>query len=831
MKNGGASESLSNPQRRWFQVCWAAWLAALLSLLVATAVKGDPKLDTSDPLGFFTNLSSRLLQSELNLSLTRIQVWPTNQYTPAAHRLLQVTVNLLDATTNRFNDTYPFLPSVFRPVFQREGDQLFIVGYRSVEQVNLPSDPVFVKPIDPGNSAEFNALPEGVVLPINVYGVPWIIGAKKGWPNFNEFAMQSVFQITRRLEIQRPSLTAPRSTWRTNMMYIVGISNAIGVELWNSYRSNFNRAVDIYVTDDLTMSLTNNFWPAGIQTSMTLLPSTATGFVSIPSTGAEQWRGFTLNATNSFLVAMWTNVVFLPYMPYRHNPPGFTTNPNDAWDTSQTFPQLQWGMAITNNLRVLLVDVTEATNKWVIDYVHLRGLNGIRDLSGEIRDQDNSIGFDGLWSTNLISGFLPQGILNQIDVSLGNQGGTTTDWTGYGLGQPTGATKDYVIDYFRAFFGLSPLRYPGIVNTNLVMQVPLSPTKRNSQYLTWQANDPLVHHMSEEIAQPLGEDTLLRHFLKAPVQLIKNIGRLNEDYQPWGGNPNLSGVGGGLDPLRFDLAFKDPLVRNSDDWKFPDSESLSSAILGRIHRGTPWQTVYLKSADVELADWTNWTGNPIIMDAARSAPTNDWRLVSLIVSLLNTNNPRQLRSVNERNTNAWLAVQDGLSALTNSSTDAELNSFIPQIKFDTLTASSNSPQAAIIGEALADKRASLPGQNFRRLGDILSTPELSVASPWLNLSSAAQLQKGITDEAYERIPAQLLPLLRTDSIGSVIQTDGMARIEFTGFDDYPYAIEISTNLVDWMSVSTNYPTNGVFEFVEPAVVEGEQRFYRSMLLP
>jgi|KBSSwiStaDraftv2_1062776.scaffolds.fasta_scaffold122347_3 hypothetical protein len=83
---------------------------SLLAFGFVASAQGGPKFDTSDPLGFFTNLASRLLQSELNLSLTRIQVYPTNQYTPAVHRLLQVTANILDATTNRFNANSPYLP-------------------------------------------------------------------------------------------------------------------------------------------------------------------------------------------------------------------------------------------------------------------------------------------------------------------------------------------------------------------------------------------------------------------------------------------------------------------------------------------------------------------------------------------------------------------------------------------------------------------------------------------------------------------------------------------------------------------------------------------------
>jgi hypothetical protein len=65
----------------------------------------------------------------------------------------------------------------------------------------------------------------------------------------------------------------------------------------------------------------------------------------------------------------------------------------------------------------------------------------------------------------------------------------------------------------------------------------------------------------------------------------------------------------------------------------------------------------------------------------------------------------------------------------------------------------------------------------------------------------------------------------------MLQTGGVSVVEFTGFDDYPYAVEASSNLVHWVRVSTNYPTNGVFQLVQPATTETGQRFYRSALLP
>jgi hypothetical protein len=52
---------------------------------------------------------------------------------------------------------------------------------------------------------------------------------------------------------------------------------------------------------------------------------------------------------------------------------------------------------------------------------------------------------------------------------------------------------------------------------------------------------------------------------------------------------------------------------------------------------------------------------------------------------------------------------------------------------------------------------------FRHLGDILATPELTVASPYLDTKSLDQLHGGISDAMYERIPQQVMGLLRHDT--------------------------------------------------------------------
>ena len=89
----------------------------------------------------------------------------------------------------------------------------------------------------------------------------------------------------------------------------------------------------------------------------------------------------------------------------------------------------------------------------------------------------------------------------------------------------------------------------------------------------------------------------------------------------------------------------------------------------------------------------------------------------------------------------------------------------------------------------------------------------------------------ITDEAYEAIPSQLLPLLRADSVGYAVQNGGRLQIQFSGSDGLAYAVQVSPNLVKWRTLSTNYPVGGVFRFVEIPPPGAPHRFYRSVLLP
>jgi hypothetical protein len=828
--------------------CIFHFLSAITVLVALTAAKADAQnLDAACPLGFFTNAASRLLSSEMNLDLTRIEIYPTNQYTPAVHRLLQVAANVYEATTTNF------YPSIFRPLFTVDGGgNVFITGY-----TNQSSLVTHASQMVPGaNNDVLDPPVEAAVLPVgqniltNVYGVPWIIGAKKGFPNFNEFSMETAFELVRKLEVVRDTSapTQPDITW-TNQMYLMNITNYFGLSCWNSYRSNYPGPVDIVVRCGSSITLTNdnNMFPYFFGTNFAFATETAPNWPA--------WNGTPGLASASFLVPLNTSVLMLTNAMYYYNEPNppngaellnyLGGSPANYLDAGiRELPH--FGLLMTNRLQVAIIDYStnaSALNAGgpvvgqIVDYVQLDGLNSSQLLNAALPEND----VNSLWNTNYdVNGNL-LGVENQIQVSetgttLTGQAPTGSGaWTTAQIpGGPTGDVSPAAQQaFFRGFFSEDGIyAYGGILytDTQSAMQAPYTPMVFGIQHTTWAANDPLVHYLASDLGPQVTCPAVIDW---GSVNLYTPPSR----YQPWGVS-TASGVG--VDTNPNNLSYKDPLVRGSDDWDFPTGQISNPNWLGQVHRGTPWQTIYLKSTNIldwtnnigqnGINAWVNWTGDENLADATAMAPVQDWHLTSLLASLLTTNTPGSLVSVNNPDPNAWLVLCDGLTVLTNISTDRQIR--IPQFppQFATLVVSSNSPQASVIAGAIESARMSRPGQSFADIGDILAISQLAEQSPFLNISSAVQRTNGISDEACEAIPSQLLPLLRADSVGSAASANGRPIIRFTGSDGHVYVIEASADLVNWTSISTNWPAGGVINFSNFLVPNDGAGFYRSILL-
>ena len=723
---------------------------------------------------------------------------PNNCYTPSVHRLLQLAANMYDATsTNLF-------PTLFQPMFQdargpKTGGGVYIIGYKEITtSVNLNAVPHDLTDVND---------PKPVKMTDMVYNVPLVVGAKKGYPNFNEFAMHSQVQLSRKLQFVRQSgvfgSTVPPIV-QTNQMFLVGISNVMGVELWNSYAPTFTHPVQLFVYPDITLVLTN-------ETGTVFNPPTQR-YQPLPLLSAcyttNSWVGYIPSSVQekaSFILPFSTNLMFLTNSVYRQASQTFVPADSLASGTfealSPAFYVPHWWLGVKARLRVAMVDTS--VNR-IVDYVNLSEQNQV-DVTADLMDggqcgtsysPDGSYG--SFWCTNhypnLSDATVPTyGVLNQIAVSMAQQPAyNDVVWNSPMNGYPaTMGTKEYAIDFFRAQFGFGP-RFVHPPNTvfykSNTFAAPFQPLRTMYLLTSWQANDPLVHYTVGDLASVLHTNRVMDQFSSTEPDPVANLGALNGRYEPWGGNPYAASAS----PTQVDPTVKDPLMNRSDYWDFPTNKFPNVGWLGRIHRGTPWQTVYFKSFNPTnygtwFNNWLQFSGNnqyvanlgqistnvlgvnQVGYDAGFTQPTNDWRLLDLFTSALSDNATRGQLSINQTNLAAWSAVLSGVLTLTNE-VDANGNPILlpqtiePAGLYDPFNTNTWPPLVQLVKRINDVRAASSPRQVFSHLSEILAVPELTFASPFLNSAGLPSMaNNGLNDEAIERLPQQILGLLKCDN--------------------------------------------------------------------
>jgi hypothetical protein len=791
------------------------------------------------PVDFFTNAADRLLKYYTaswyaadksanhfvftntfgvtnSFGVGAIPVYVNGQfvYTPAVNRLLQLAANLYDATTTNF------FPSVFRPVFNvmlssnSMWRNVYICGY---EQVVLNGAiPYLAAPIN------VEDLAIGTSIQTNIYGVPWVIGAKKGLPNFNEFAMENTLTVTRRLQFTRQiNSGAPPTILSTNQMYMFSLNSSFGIELWNSYTNNYVGQIWAVVNDLPTLAITNdepsapnplysmttqspfvyatNFWVGcgpkwinnGVPNSGALVPLVFSG----PTLSNAVYRSRNVAGNGNYVPSP---LVAPGFVPTNY----FNVNNNLVLDFEQNSPDgfyfPHFGLNLTNRLQFYMLAYGNGVTN-VIDYVSFAGPNGSVDVNKNLVDPDNGGGATpnyGVWNTNYPANSTPPtgptwGILSQIAASKSGVAPTEDGkWVSDPQSPQFGGDNYKQAAYFNAFFSpnnrasiYDPLVAKSVTLTNqlFVTQAPYSPTRSVVQYFSWQANDPLVHYLASDL-RPSSDTTKIpqpgvNHYNPGQTVLPLtglNLGLVNDRYTPWGGSPvNAYKT---LDPNTNNLAERDPGIRSSDNWDFPNYKLPTVGWIGRVHRGTPWQTVYFKATDFlannNFAAWTNWIGSGNLFDATNAAPVADHALFELFTTRFDDNATRGTLSVNHGassynpNNNpaagleAWSAVFSGMTVPTSLT-----NTYTVISPAGVFNNPANSPLAMLVTNINATRATLTNGDGlvgtFEHIGDILRAPALTEQSPFI--TPGLSLANETSDELYEWLPQQMMSLLRVST--------------------------------------------------------------------
>jgi len=731
-----------------------------------------------DPLAFFTNTADLLLRSQdfeitvtngggqisvqqLHFGITNIPVYSSTngsvRYTEAIHRLLQLAANIYDASdytnNNPAGNPNGIFPSVFRPFFGESNfvdhgqtvTNLYIIGYTNVTDTNFMRNPF--RAISQISSNKIN-------LNDNVWGIPLIVGAKRGLPNFNEYSVSTALTVTRKLQFQRPNTsTAANAGYQ---MYVYSISNLYGVELWNSYRKGYTNPVNIYITNAVDTAFVNELVQGGTNVGTYSHLSTNTFF------GVNYWPGNTNGAfisgmvkTNTFFVFS-NNVVTLPPSQYAEAKRQFDPHISNVDFDRKTpgFPTHDWRIINTNYMFYVMTD--RASGR-LLDVVNLGDFYTATNIYPVLDPSWNFPGDSTVWNTNgattLVGKPAPNGVIRQLQVVTNN------------LSAPDYVPQQGHAQYFTEFMnGSTPTG-----DTALEADPGYQPNEIMVFRHSYMANDPLVHYTLDSLRPNTDQQTDRKQPIN-PINMSYNLAQLNTRYSPWGAQNDTETLG--------KMIFKDPMVTQSDDWSFPTNKFANVGWIGRVHRGTAWQTVYLKSDDPQAGagvqtPYSIWTKN--WATSITTYPTNDWRLLDLFTVALNENAARGLLSVNQTNIAPWSAVLSGLFILTNNDNGVVLDP-------------TNVP--AIVS-ALNDYRSKQENQVFHRVGDILGAPQLTrtllmptnsggimnimanedvpPVPPNPNNNSSSQW-----DEVVERIPQNILSLLKVGDPRFVVYSFGQS---------------------------------------------------------
>ncbi len=490
--------------------------------------------------------------------------YPGIQYNEAIHRMLQLAANIYSATiASNYAPNQTRLPSlggpqpnirhpfVFRPLFQRVhvgalNDGIDIVGFTNDVSdaflaINQMRQPYYELNSNNVIAGYINDFAKRGSLGFNVKGIPWVVSAEKGTPQFYQYTYNNRILFTRKVLFSRYGNGGQADTNRppqfTNQFYVMAVSNSFGIGAWNPYTTPFggsHSGTTYYLSNYVTIELTNNqsVHPYGYTNGFSYVwdPRLHSGKILWPA-----WSGVpTASSTAGFVTLFSNNVVGIPpcYFSESQQRLIFFTNgiiSSNSFlpqDTNQTaWPVHNWTLNVTNHVVYALFDGSPARGNALLDYVNLGPFGSSISFTNTIL-QHSVGGLQGSGSpfannpwaigraTSLPGSPMSAGLLYQV---------------GY----------DELSDsaYYNSLLGNGSQQHIG----GWVFSPDYNPSNVLVQTETWVANDPLVHYTPNDLKFPPGGPDTIQNVSGTGVGLLlltpmtNSVGSLNtKRYDPVG---------------------------------------------------------------------------------------------------------------------------------------------------------------------------------------------------------------------------------------------------------------------------------------------------------
>ncbi|PYX29583.1 MAG: hypothetical protein DMG80_14255, partial [Acidobacteria bacterium] len=239
--------------------------------------------------------------------------------------------------------------------------------------------------------------------------------------------------------------------------------------------------------------------------------------------------------------------------------------------------------------------------------------------------------------------------------------------------------------------------------------------------------------------------------------------------------------------------------------------------LDRIHRGTPWQTLYFDRAATPASDWARVSLDPF------SHPTNDWKIIEYLRSQLQY----EETAAPTRVLNNTVVGNDGggLFVATNAHATVMNNAV-----------AYNSSGLVSEGSATVEFSRNCTFANWTdNTADVSAAPQflndfsLIATSPLIDAgdnSALAWIERDVLGAGLDIGALEFGP----DGVPAFAPTQTGQfdyHFELRAYPGQNYVVEASTNLTDWVPVSTNVAEIGSVLFTDVVGTNYPHRFYRA----
>ncbi len=458
-------------------------LVLVILLFFTASARADQALEV------FTNQANAALLAQFGFGLTNLPIYsPTNssiRYSAAIHYQLQGAANAYDETTPATS-----YPSVFRPLFAWQGSNLFIVGY-----TNVTAD------FDAQFARGFKEISDpSITLNDNVWGIPWVVGAKDNLPQFYAYSSANVMSMTRKLMLVRPNPSRP-NFFLTNQILYLSASNIAGFDAWNTTQP-ITSPVEIIASNECSVILTNNYnWGTNTDSSFGTNETIFSWPADQPLSGQRA----------GFETAIFPTSLTLPLSIWSDISTQMQTFPPSPdlilWETNR-FSVHAWQLRATNRFVYALVDSNSGVHR-VLDFVNLGPYGMVLDwnwATTTIRSNvfGPSLSAQLVWQTNAASDGSDSppslGVSHQIQIGAG-----------YLL------AGDYMVTNNSIPFLQFLLGRPYFTN---VMDCPFQPTTTFAQQSLLVAQNPKVHYALDDLEQAYLTNSLTLTSLVGPFPVL-----------------------------------------------------------------------------------------------------------------------------------------------------------------------------------------------------------------------------------------------------------------------------------------------------------------------